>query len=396
MKIWKWKHLFWGMIIMLLTYTVLRAIYLSITCDEAWTYLVFGQKSFGEIVFWKEANAANNHILNSVLIRFSTRILGNSEFAIRLPNLIAHFLFLFFSFKLLQKFVDDKFLQLLGFILLNFNPYMLDFFSLGRGYGLASGFMMISLYALFSFHQSKKTAYLWHIFLWGGMAAFSNLTFINYYLAILGAIGLLILIQEPKRLFSPSLLLPIFSITLLFSLLLFRPIMLLRQANELYYGTENGFWKGTVHSMVTTYLYGYHKFKVVFKSVIPILIQLATIIGLFVLVKKSMQKKLTTLFLISLVLGLMILSTVMQHFLLGNLYLQGRAAIVFYPVFFLFTIFLFVEIKKENKLTHCISVYLGGVLGYLSFYLCYILSSFTAPMTFTMTPGQKKCYIALK
>jgi hypothetical protein len=44
---------------------------------------------------------------------------GPSEFVLRLPNLMAYVVYLFFSFRILDRFAKDKIIAISGFFLLN-------------------------------------------------------------------------------------------------------------------------------------------------------------------------------------------------------------------------------------------------------------------------------------
>src|SRR5438034_665526 len=67
-----------------------------------------------------------------------------------MPDLIGYRLFLWFSFLILQR-LNHRVIAFAGFLLLNLNLYVLDYFALSRGYGLSLGFLMGTLYFLFRF-----------------------------------------------------------------------------------------------------------------------------------------------------------------------------------------------------------------------------------------------------
>jgi len=125
-----------------IAYEIIRAGRVALTFDEAATYFNYIHR---DVLSLFDFNVANNHFLNTVLTKLSSVILGNGEIALRLPNLIGYILFLAFSFLLLKKFAS-RWIALLGFLLMNLNPYLLDFFSLSRGYGLSLDLLAVSLY----------------------------------------------------------------------------------------------------------------------------------------------------------------------------------------------------------------------------------------------------------
>src|SRR5262249_40523180 len=59
----------------------------AVRYDEAWSYLEFASKPL--VLGLSNYRAPNNHLLNTLLVHFSTRVLGNSVFGIRFPALAA-------------------------------------------------------------------------------------------------------------------------------------------------------------------------------------------------------------------------------------------------------------------------------------------------------------------
>ena len=129
-------------------YTCLRAHVISISHDEALTYLLHVPKSIKNVLFDIEGLASNNHFLNTILIKISVSLFGNTEFVLRIPALMGHGIYLIAIWKILKLFSRDKRL-ILGFILLSSNPFLIDFFSCARGYSLGVGFSMLSLLYFF-------------------------------------------------------------------------------------------------------------------------------------------------------------------------------------------------------------------------------------------------------
>lgn len=87
-----------GLILGPFLYIIIRAVLIPITYDEAATF--FHYVHIG--TFWPgEAHwDANNHILNSWLTWLSYTAFGNSEFILRIPNVLAGLLYLTFSQRL--------------------------------------------------------------------------------------------------------------------------------------------------------------------------------------------------------------------------------------------------------------------------------------------------------
>jgi len=100
----------------LLMYTGYRSYGLSFTHDESLSYTYMVHNSFMEIMSNRTSMvSANNHILNTLSMKFFESILGNSEWALRIQSVISHLLYLIFSF-LLMKDIKNKLLILCGYI----------------------------------------------------------------------------------------------------------------------------------------------------------------------------------------------------------------------------------------------------------------------------------------
>src|SRR5664279_3003482 len=88
----------------LLAYVAVRAIRIPIVYDEAFSYLNFVSKSFGTILSINTPEPVNNHVLNSLLSRLSMLAFGPSEWALRLPNVVAFGLYLACGITLCRRY----------------------------------------------------------------------------------------------------------------------------------------------------------------------------------------------------------------------------------------------------------------------------------------------------
>ena len=141
-----------GICAFFLAFATLRAARVPLTYDEAASYIRYidanAQSVFDPTVFSIfDFEVATNHFLNTLLTKGSTIVAGGSEFALRLPNLIADVMFIVYSLRILQRYARP-WIATTGMLLLNLNPYVLDFFSLSRGYGLSLGFLMGAVFYL--------------------------------------------------------------------------------------------------------------------------------------------------------------------------------------------------------------------------------------------------------
>ena len=124
---------------------VYRAWTQSITYDEALSYLEFVAPAFSKI---GQVYDANNHVLFTLLAKVSIWLLGLSEFSLRLPSLLGGLIYFAACFQLSRLLFGSGFLFLMSVMALALNPYLLDFLSAARGYGLALGLWFWAVYRI--------------------------------------------------------------------------------------------------------------------------------------------------------------------------------------------------------------------------------------------------------
>ena len=174
-----------------------RAATQSIVHDEAlsWQWYLSGPAS---AIF--QSYTANNHFLATVLFRISTTLFGPSEFAMRLPTVLAGAWFFWTVFRLCGLVLGDGWLFLLGCAALTLNPLLLDFLVAARGYGLAMAGLFWVFYQMLSwFHDMSNGVEerllhkrLWKAALGCSIAVATNLTFLMPVVILAAAFCLLI------------------------------------------------------------------------------------------------------------------------------------------------------------------------------------------------------------
>jgi len=159
-------------------YSCLRAAVISMSHDEALTYLIHIRGSLGDILGHTLSISSNNHLLNTLLAKLCVSVFGNSEFVLRMPALLGHALYLTGVFLILRSFLKGWPL-LVGFGALATNPFLIDFFSCSRGYGLAVGCMTIGIFFLFMKAPIPAIIML-------TLSVLSNFAFLYVYLPVMG------------------------------------------------------------------------------------------------------------------------------------------------------------------------------------------------------------------
>lgn len=330
--------------VLVIVYVVVKASVTSFTHDESYTYLHYVHISFMKIISYNPA-VLNNHILNSLLINYFELLFGNSELALRAPNIIALIIYLLFTFLLLKDL--KQILTLSIFILMFSNPYLLDFFGLARGYGLSIGFMMMSLYYLIQTFQEDNQRNQILVNVGAFLSVLSNFALINYYVAALityNIIKLLDFIVNPDNVNKKYNILRINKFHIIsvvfFIAVLYEPFRKILKLDLINVGGNTGFIADTVGSLIRKTFY-YTPISGTTIEILKVVVLLPVLISLLIIlinILKSNKEFISNnkpLLIVNFILLLISFETIIQHHLFQNNYLMGRFALFLYPLFIL-------------------------------------------------------------
>ncbi len=347
-------------------YAFIRALQLGITYDEAYTLSYLVPETYLQIITYHDVDA-NNHILNSVLIKFLFSFTGKFLFVARIPNLIAFVFFLVFAYKICFEFLKNN-IGLYVFFLLIANPFMLDFFGLARGYGLALSFQVISLYFLISFFNSKLLKHALIAIIAALLAVLCNFTMLNYFIVLIFVLNVGVFyfkLNVKKHL----LIIHSIGVTLVLGLIIYGPISKLNAQSSFYYGGNSNFYTDTLLSLTNYFLYSMELTKT---ALIALPLFLLVLVGFLVFSFIKNKIRLTSKIVLVAVLFLCALSTIVQHYLLGTLYLVDRTALLFYPLLILTLGFAGYELQHHKftlSIMFCVSLaFLSNFLLKANFY----------------------------
>lgn len=246
-----------------LGYTVIRAARLPITCDEAFTGNHWVDRGPLAALTFDGPVRSNNHLLNSLLAGACQAVFGRTPFALRIPNLIAHAVFLVVSWRLLSSVAGGS-VALAGFALLNGNPLLLELFGLARGYGLALGFVAPALlYAVRAFEVEeiplREEAICYALLVCGVLAQLVVLDVFAAVAVTFAEFRVVRLLRAPaegrlRRAARESI--PVVAASLFLLATAIPIIVLLRRSGALDFGGTVGLWYDTVGSVVRISLLG--------------------------------------------------------------------------------------------------------------------------------------------
>ncbi len=330
--------------ILLFIYVTLRAYRIPITHDEALSWNHFVPYHVMEIISYNtDSNGMpNNHILNTLLMKLFCWIFGPNDFTIRIPNLLGYLIYLIYSYKTI-KFLRSPVLQITGFLLLNLNLYLLEFFGIGRGYGLANGLLLASIYYFLCWQAMRNNKYLWQTLILCSLAVLSNFSLFQYYLSLIFVINYTFITSNYnssgttfKGLIRKNNI-PIINTIILF-IILFEPFRKILQWHETY-GGKDGFWADTVKGIVGVFCYNQSYGNFLF-AILNVFAIIAVLFVLFTMIKNLYNKVFSAKSIVfSLLLFLPALAHILDHQLLEIEFLVPRAGQYFYVLFILAFVF---------------------------------------------------------
>ena len=341
----------------LITYTSYRAATLSITHDEAIIYGFTTKYSALDIYNYV---IAQDHMLNTLLIKWSRDVFPDSDLTIRLPNLIGHLLYIIFTIALVWRW-KDKHLRIAGFIILNFNPYLLDFFSIARGYGLSVSLMMVSIYFGYGYGVSKKLYRLALSLLFAILSVLTVYTLLNYFFALIGVVLLLLVFDwltgyykfNARALARSALTIILLLLAAWFLYLkLDDPISRVQNKEFIYVDAGRNLIEGTIRPVVFRSIYNVDPGLIV--GVISY-----TIIGLYALaffwmigysLKKNFSFINRLIFFSFFLISIVALSIQLQHELFNIRFLSNRTATFLIPLICLLLLGTLQELRQFKNL----------------------------------------------
>jgi hypothetical protein len=351
----------WAISVLLLLYIVCRAWNVAMTWDECWSYTHYALDTAWNIVSY-HSNTSNNHTWNSLCMRLEVFTLPFCEISLRLHSVLAFVAFMYFGWLLLKD-IANPYWGIAAFLLLNLNPFMLDFFALARGYAVSLAAMMASLYFLrqYMLQQGKRWLFLVLSLLCAEVAAAGIFSLATYFVALIGFVVIWSSYEQFIRK-KKSLLKTVLSIAIVAAPFLYWFVVIttrLQSANEFYYGGVDGFWKDTVGSLITASLYvdtypGWVGFLVGIAVVFICLAGLAILIYRLRKAGFDLYSYSGPLAIIS-ILAFCVIGTMLQHVLLGTRYLFDRTALYLLVLFMLGTGYAFYYLYQYSKYTLIIS-----------------------------------------
>ncbi len=230
-------------------YLLVRTIFTDTLHDEVASYIFYFYQGdyIGDSMHWD----ANNHLLNSFLGHQLFKVFGDNFAMLRLPNLLSFILYFWGSYQL-TKNLKTPWLKLLGIIAMISIPFIIEFFSAARGYGLSMGLFVCALVFFQRYISSFKINHLFLFYASIVLSVAANLTIINSGLILIGIQLIALFLYARENQFSMKYWMLHISSHVCGILLLLPFIwygILLKDHGALYYGSLDGLWEVTIKSL---------------------------------------------------------------------------------------------------------------------------------------------------
>ncbi|MFZ1691855.1 MAG: hypothetical protein WAT74_01550 [Flavobacteriales bacterium] len=136
------RGLFIGLAALMFAYVLLRATLVPFVHDEATSFIAYAQP--GAILPFVSMWDANNHYLNSLCGHIGYRVFGLHPLALRWASVLSYVLFAWCAWRLGARIERLRIRWLMWSALLAC-PFLLDFFSLFRGYAPGVAYLLLAL-----------------------------------------------------------------------------------------------------------------------------------------------------------------------------------------------------------------------------------------------------------
>ncbi len=350
-----------------------RAAHMAITFDESGTTDVLDASYWDTLFAERFFQSANNHLLNSILMKFSAGIFGPSEIGLRLPNVMSYLFYFFGSYLIVHELTKDNWLRFSGLVMLNTIIFVIDFFSVARGYGLAISFEMMSLALMIRHLSNGRQSALFLSFLFASLAIYANFTWINFFLPLWAVYNMMLLIDLKRfklymtRCWSKNTI-PFF-FSLLVAAVSYKPISILRTKDEFKWGANA--WIDSMHTFMKDFLYDNNFLFAVTGQIILFILFLAALVCTIRFLRSSAESKHETrlLVFITLLISTIVLATILQRNLLHTMYMDGRKALMYFPlVILLLMVVINAHFRLRPFLLRMTSIFLLVIAVFHFFY----------------------------
>jgi hypothetical protein len=371
--------------LLLWCYILYRAFFISITQDEAHTYLLVKTNN------WKQAlGTTNTHWLNSFFIKFFLWLPGEDHlWKIRMFSVLSWIIYSF-SIIRLSSYFKSQWFGFVFFIVAALNPFLIFYFSLARGYAPACAFIMLSLWLATKCVQANKIEprKWFYVFLAAAAATLANFATFYLFIGLVCAFLLQLLINKKLNLIFHASARPWMILVSGISIITAGALFLIRGLDNLwfpgksnlvnslfgslvqslsYFDNDSAVYYTSYHNQGATFLLNEEVFKTYQAAgvIIALLLAVAILYSVF-LFSRTKRLSLSSLALFSCLA--VILFNVFFNLFFKTPYLFSRTTLILYPPLVL-GLFTFIDRITLNSLR--VRRIISGFLGLLVIFFGY-------------------------
>ncbi|MBK6821271.1 MAG: hypothetical protein IPG85_17395 [Bacteroidetes bacterium] len=331
-------------------WVIYRSFILEMTNDEAYSFFNLSTRHLQMMI-----GTANTHWLNSFFILAETTLLGNKEWMIRIHSCLGFFIFSWALFQLFKSHIKYPIQLLLPITLILLNTYLLDFFSLARGYGISLAFELAACYYISI--QDESFQHKCKIYTLLCLATLSCYTCIFILFAyFIHDVLSMISKGQLRLLFSVKNMLAISPFILTASIAI-PNILFIKKKGDLGEGQRNGFISDTLS------IFFQRSYGEIIQSTSGIYFALflfILVVSFYFIYRKKMDERIKILFELFFIILLLI---EFLYITMDTPYVFGRTALYIDLLFLILItyIFIFISSKQSKKQTAFFSLLLFGL-----------------------------------
>lgn len=343
-------------------YILLRAYYVDITDDEAWSF--YNVKNFWYV---ESLCSGNTHWFNFAAIKIALVLGLEKIWQIRWFSVLSGIAFLYIGYIWIKS-LPCFYLKLFAFSLVFLNPYVLEYLTLARGYSAALCFMVLTLYFFIkSISENEKRIWAFLALLFAGFSAVANFGFFYFFVAFSVVYFYQFYLKNgfsflKKRIFYIDLFYVIGIVCLVLRALLF-----IREcANDLSEFGGDDLVTSVFESFIDTFLYGKISLDPTLKYILASVLFLF-VLGVSVFGILSFKTHANKLYLFaSLILLGMLFLAVFNKWSFNVLYPTERTALMYYPLMCIVVVHFFSHFQIKTIFKKIV-VYTISVLMIINF-----------------------------
>jgi len=317
-----------------------KALHIPMTHDEYPTTCIYYNFNVWQIMMYPD-DSPNNHLLNTIITKGFILLFGKEQCVVRMPNVLSFLVYAFAIFRINKTVLKkDSIYFIPAALLFIANPYLIDFFSLCRGYGMSCAICTLSASYLISGYTEFKNKHIWLAFVFSILASYANFTLLVFWGAttMLAWFYFFVLYRSKQgNLLQPTLI--IFISCIIYVALIAHPIFKMQSTNQFQFWNSAGFIKETLIPLIIHTFYGskYKLFQMI-NTTTYLVIGVLIVNTIYILIKykashfqlKSLTRPVfVSTMIILLTAGINILQCIFMH----TPNLTGRTALFFYPLF---------------------------------------------------------------